>query len=566
MDNSKTVSEVGENRNILELYSPTTYLLETYNLKDIPGSIKFKTENKNLDFTIELSYSFDNVNYSKWFLYQDEIDTFFEYLRNDYIKGYDIKIQFRITTTMVLEGTFDETKQDEIYYLYIKDILINNVPIEILNKGIINRFDISYSEKTGLWNPYDGMNKGLDLYKTISKSMNNVLGHYVYYFKTDPNKDSKNIHLRTFELYQVVDMKKIKVLVPRNKFPSAINIYHEFGIQFPDEFNIHILQEEFERAFGNHAFPKTKDYLYFPINNIMYEVNAFYKPRTFMEKSIYSELILNKYEHDKNVDKGEYESDTFEYIEIFDDGTLSTDGYKETQGSNPNYMNVELLEAFRLNLHKNLQIVENPLYVGNVQLFNNEYLFRNVLNNEMSLSFNALGTLFNNLTFSFWLMCENTSPSRTITILKDKDNKEICSIKIKQRKLVVELLDINSNQSYIIESDKLENDIQYGIGFSISNMFSEIEMNIIQYNETDKENQISFHTEGKTERIAPIANSLKFIEFYGGPHLISNIRLDDIKVKSDNFINHITTVLPDSKTNILFDKAHLPISNESFTI
>lgn len=564
MNNITNISEVHDEPNILTITSPGTHLLETHTLTEIPHTIIFDSSSEGMITEIVMSYSFDGTNFSKWFIYDPiDLDSFNKNIRDDFIKGYEIKLQFKIICTIDDSGTFDNTKQQNPYYYTIHDININNLPIKLLHKGLVNQYDISYSEPVGLWNPYDGMKGGLDLYTSISNSMNNVLGHWVYYFKTDPDIDSKNIHLRTFELYQVVGMKKIKVLVPNNTFPSAMNIYHEFGIQFPDEFNIHILNNVFEQAFGTGAFPKTKDYLYFPINNIMYEVNAFYKPRTFMEKSIYSELILNKYENDSGIEKNEFESDVFDYVELFDDGTISEPGFKEAQEADPNYLNVDLLEAFRLQLHKNLEIVENPLYIGQLQIFRNQYLFSNITNNEMSLSFNALDTLLSNVTFSGWYMFEKLVPTRLLTKFKDSNNQTLFELSIKQGKLHAELFDKINNISHILESNVLEKDIQYGIGISISNTFSELQLNVIHI---INNNEIIFDIEQLTTDITPIANSISLIELYGGPHLITNIRLDDIKVNSDKFINHMTSVLPDSKTNILFDKAHLPISDEKFTI
>lgn len=561
MKDKEMISEVHEVRNVVEIRKPTIILLETDELHEMPHSIIFDEMCENMNYLIELSYSFDGVNFSKWFIYKTEIDLFNNYLRDDYIKGYSIKLQFKITTTLTDIGSFDDKNQDKVYYYIIHKILINKNEISIKNMGVLNNYKINQYNPVGLWNPYDGMGKSLDLYKSISKSMNDVLGHWVYYFKTDPDKESKNIHLRSFELFKVVDMKKIKVMVPSNKFPSAMNIYHEFGISFPDEFNIHILQDEFEFAFGPGQYPKQRDYLYFPINNIMYEVNAFYKPRTFMEKSIYSELVLNKYEHDTNVDRDEFEQDTFEYMELFDDGTLSADGFKEMQDADPNYMNLDLLEAFRLQLHKDIQIVENPLYINGLEIFKNEYLFTNILNNELGVSFNAMDTLFTNITFSGWFMFENTMPGRRLVIFKDRSLNNVLEIGIRQR-CIYAILHTGAGDVKLT-SNKLEINTQYGIGISVSNTYSEFQLSIINIIDGDA---IEFHTSGINERILPLANSIKQIELYGGPHLISNIRLDDIKVSDDNFINHMTSVLPNAKTNILFDKAHVAISNDRFTM
>ena len=545
---------------ILKITSPNTYLLETEIINNLPGSLIINFQNKNFSYKLYVSYSFDSTNYSRWFNYESEIEKFFNSIREDFIKGYEIKIQIKIDTEIEEIGNFDIKKQDMEYYFNISKILINNINIEIINKGIINSNDISYSNKTGLWNPYDGMNSALNLYKSISKSMNNVLGIWVYYFKTDPNKDSKNIHLKTFELYSVVGMKKIKVLVPNNKFPSAINIYHEFGIQFPDEFNIHVLNEEFERAFGFDEYPKTKDYLYFPINQIMYEVNAFYKPRTFMEKSIYSELILNKYEDDSTINKNEFENDTFEYLELFDDGSLNEDGFKESQSADPNFLNVELLEASRIKLHKNLHIVENPLTINNITIFTNEYLFSNVLNNELCLQFNAMNQILNNITFSFWIMFEKITPSRTIATITDIQNNDYIVIKLKQQKLEIVI-----NKSYVIETDiKFKAFKQYGIGLSLSTMYNEAELNIIEYNEDSEREKIKNIYNINNDEFINQNTTLKYINFYGGTHLISNIRLDDIKIKNDTFNNYMLNVMPNPETNILFDKAHTAISDDKF--
>ena len=76
-----------------------------------------------------------------------------------------------------------------------------------------------------------------------------------------------------YSLYNVVEQGELKIMVPDNEMPTAQFSYDIFGMGFED-FEIHLTKGQFKNAFGIGPSPRMRDYLYFPLVNRMYEVNA----------------------------------------------------------------------------------------------------------------------------------------------------------------------------------------------------------------------------------------------------------------------------------------------------
>ena len=159
-----------------------------------------------------------------------------------------------------------------------------------------------------LFKPYD-LNKSTNLYKQLVSMTNNIFGHEVQYFRTEPDARTEDVHLMEYSLHNVVDKKAIKILVPDNEFPDEAMTFDIFGMEFA-EFEIHIVGGEFESVFGQGKSPRSKDYMFIPLINRMYEINSLSIADEFNQTSSYWRCKLVKYQDRSSVIKNEFEVDT----------------------------------------------------------------------------------------------------------------------------------------------------------------------------------------------------------------------------------------------------------------
>ena len=141
----------------------------------------------------------------------------------------------KVTFTLELEdGTIDECPQ----------ICSNCDPYDVVGCANI----LVDCDSANLYNPY-GLQKPAHLYQSLSKLANSVYGHDVIYYRVEPNVRSKDVILKEYSLYDVIDKATVKLMVPGNEFPTETNTFDIFGMGFED-FEVHLLGAEFRKHFG----------------------------------------------------------------------------------------------------------------------------------------------------------------------------------------------------------------------------------------------------------------------------------------------------------------------------
>lgn len=149
------------------------------------------------------------------------------------------------------------------------------------------------------FDPY-AINKAVNLYKDLSLVVNKVFGFETNYYSVQPQARGKDVILKEYTLFDVVDEKCVKVVVPSNQFPDNKVNYDPFGIQFDEPFEVHIDKTYFESIFGKGAQPRKRDIIYFPLTNRIYEINSTYLFRDFMYSPVYFKIELKKYSPKSN--------------------------------------------------------------------------------------------------------------------------------------------------------------------------------------------------------------------------------------------------------------------------
>lgn len=150
------------------------------------------------------------------------------------------------------------------------------------------------------WNPYD-IGAGVRTYQTLSQVVSNIFGFCVQYYRTEPDQRSKDLILKEYSLFNVMEEGDVKILVPDNALPTREIAFNPLGMDYGlDTFEIHIVKTEFEKIFGRGKRPGQGDYLYFPIMRKMYEVNSIANPDDFMYSASYWKVGLVNYQERSN--------------------------------------------------------------------------------------------------------------------------------------------------------------------------------------------------------------------------------------------------------------------------
>ena len=130
----------------------------------------------------------------------------------------------------------------------------------------------------------------------LLQTTNKILGWTIDYHITDPDGKGIDKYLHEYQLFNITDVQKIKIIVPENQFPDNQIQINEFALDMMDTFQILILKDEFHNAFGIEKRPSQKDIIFFCQANRFYRVRHAQVHRDIMYMGIYYNVVLEKYE------------------------------------------------------------------------------------------------------------------------------------------------------------------------------------------------------------------------------------------------------------------------------
>lgn len=154
-------------------------------------------------------------------------------------------------------------------------------------------------DRDASFNPYD-IGNFVNLYAETSLFVNKTFGIPAVYFRTMPTRGGGDYVFKEWNLFEVVERKCIKVVVPNNDFPDSKLHYNEFGIDYEVPFEIHIDKRYFEMMFNPSAEVRKKDFLYLPMLNRMYEIQGSYMHRGLMMAPLYWKAQIVKFKPNIN--------------------------------------------------------------------------------------------------------------------------------------------------------------------------------------------------------------------------------------------------------------------------
>ena len=212
------------------------------------------------------------------------------------------------------------------------------------------------------WNPYDISRAG-QMYTQLSAMASNLFGFCVDYYKTKADQRSRDVILKEYSLFDVIKEGEVKIMIPDNELPTRDINFNPLMMDFPVQFEIHIVKSAFEAVFGIGSKPQMRDYLYFKqFMNRMYEVDAIAEADDFMYTGSYWRVSLVTYQQRTNVG--------FEDTALGDAAEVSTKALVS---------NVE--DKFRVERENEFKDVRKPNEYNTIGSQSNDYVRRSLNKN-----------------------------------------------------------------------------------------------------------------------------------------------------------------------------------------
>lgn len=266
-------------------------------------------------------------------------------------------------------------------YNYDKDFYTQGLSC-YMDGSSIDEITAWNSEQTGLWNPYEST-KINDFYNMLANQTADILSWEIDYHITDPDQNGIDMFLHEYQLMNVIDVKKVKVLVPDNKFPDNTVKMNSFNLDLFDTFEIHLMKDEFKNKFGIEKRPMEKDILYFCQINRLFYIKHAQIFRDVMNAGIYYKIILEKYEQKANYENLSANSKAMLDV-LTKDTTMDELFGIEVENEMNKVANLDQTypttdEKMRKSMFSKVIITETSLYSGDMLVARNYYDFKNCI-------------------------------------------------------------------------------------------------------------------------------------------------------------------------------------------
>jgi len=300
--------------------------------------------------------------------------------------------------------------------------------------GCSGALNLAFDCCEGGWNPYDISRAG-QMYTQLSAMASNLFGFCVDYYKTKADQRSRDVILKEYSLFDVIKEGEIKIMIPDNELPTRDINFNPLMMDFPVQFEIHIVKSAFEAVFGIGSKPQMRDYLYFKqFMNRMYEVDAIAEADDFMYTGSYWRVSLVTYQQRTNVG---YEN-TVEGLaaETSTEALVSNveekfrverdNEFKDVRKPNEyNTIGSQANDYVRRALNKRMTITEENVYNQWTIISKYHYALGTLADNTLAVKYRYTGgwTATDNRAFTFWFRPTYTKPIQSnILIVSILDN------------------------------------------------------------------------------------------------------------------------------------------------
>jgi len=260
------------------------------------------------------------------------------------------------------------------------------------------------------------------MYNQLSAITSNMFGFCVDYFKTKADQRSRDVILKEYSLFDVIKEAEVKILIPDNELPTREIQFNPMMMDFPVQFEIHIVKSAFEAVFGLGSKPEMRDYLYFKdYMNRMYEVDAIAEADDFLYAGSYWRVSLVPYQkrtavgYDNTADGIQAQLDTDALTSNVEDKfrVERENEFRDVRKDNQyNTIGTQCNDYVRRSLNKRLSIKEENVYNSWTIISKYHYKLNTIKNGDLSVKYQYEGgwTKEEDRAFTFWVRPQYNKP------------------------------------------------------------------------------------------------------------------------------------------------------------
>ena len=464
------------------IFTTTEPISNSLNIANITEDIEL---NSNIDSNLRrfFRYSKDGESWSMWYDYIPSDITVISSIQLDPDSGLYFSFKY----------LYDDGSRDQLdNIISVNSIILQlnlrktRIPLRIdkihskISCSDESCNEVLFDRDTKL-NLYDTGNLS-DIYLNMSRSINEFAGLPVLYFQTIPNKSGTDFIFREYSLYNVIDRKCIKVVVDENNFPTSDFMYQSSDMDYQGPFIINIDKQYFESMFGRKKEPRQKDFLYFPINNRMYEIGDASMVRGFMMIPTFWSINLIKFKPNINYNLSESDSK-------FLDNMILDSEKQFGEESKSQELNSIMSQQFSTTSTQNDEIrsyLDNGIVIGETEINYNYTRFINYYYNLGSIiNSSNIAVVYkdkskigidNDATFMFNFNIIKNSPTGEFNFISTDGNSNIFRIygNYSNNHDTLDInLEINSN-TYSLNLNQIDKDVWYSCIVSISPTYKQV--------------------------------------------------------------------------------------------
>lgn len=302
--------------------------------------------------------------------------------------------------------------------------LTGNVIANLNASNNTSQSAVGESQSSGNFDPYASGKKIGDWYSYLAGSLGKTFGWTVDYHLTDPDGNGIDKYVHEYQLFNIVDVQKIKIIVPENNFPDNQVQMNEFMLDMMETFQIIILKDEFHKAFGIDKRPSQKDIIFLCQANRFYRVKHAQVHREIMYMGIYYNVVLEKYE--KLANEQNLSSASRNIIEpLTKNNTIdSLFGFDNKQEENK-IVNKQLKpithNVYRANVNPKLSIIKKDIFNGlkGTKIADSYYNLSSLIPGTSAVTYTYQDSYLDvneNRAITLWMNFNNKyDPSKSIT-------------------------------------------------------------------------------------------------------------------------------------------------------
>jgi hypothetical protein len=442
---------------------------------------------------------------------------------------------------------------------------------------------LSQDQVNSLFKPYQ-LPLATELLSKMSGDANQIFGHEVVYFLTDPDKRGIDFSFHEYQLYNYVCDKLIKISVENNQFPDNQISFNQFDLSLFQAFEVHIPKKAFKEAFGVDKRPSKEDFMWFCEQNRMFVVEHAQQFRSFNNNSVYYKLQLKKYVQKANVAPVNQQIQD-KLTELTKNTTINELFGKENQDDKKSVANKTEFRPLTRDITRvsiNANIIKELIENAEIVISKNNYDLSSV---PFSPTFSTDAVIYENmknyfgegenLSFSCWFNLFNYTVDDTYTFFSYYDETNSLGIKIELKtdniKVVISETEYNFPLMNVVGgTDGLQEDVWYAYLLNINQRQKEIRQFIYKRDIEDEDlgslnnSTILQLVKSNQEQLTPFEFVLDGLNasLKSGDFKITNIRLfsEIIPIKQHSNILNQYHLRDDTKYLILGDNANMRLS------